>query len=186
MHMFGLGAPGSTGRRRQLCSRFAVFVGLSMLSFAIGHSAAAHSPAPEGPVLLTLDGKIAETHGDGAAKFDRASLERLPQVRVRTETPWTKGMVEFEGPLLRDLLSLVGATGTVLEATALDAYTVEIPASDAIAHKVILAMRRNGKPMSVRERGPLWIIYPWSDDSNLSKEIYFRRSIWQLQSLTVR
>ena len=186
MPMFGLDTPGSNSRLRRSSGKLAACVGLCMLSFLLGATTAAQLPAPEGPVLLALGGKIALTNSDGVALFDRARLERLPQVTVRTETPWTKGIVEFEGPLLRDLLHLVGARGTVLEAKALDAYTVEIPASDANEHEVILAIRKNGKAMPVRERGPLWIIYPWSDDSGLSKEIYFRRSIWQLESLTVR
>ena len=39
--------------------------------------------------------------------------------------------------------------------------------------------------MGVRDRGPMWIIYPWSEHPEISDEIHHGRSIWQLESLVV-
>ena len=94
-------------------------------------------------------------------------------------------MVAFEGPLARDVLERLGASGSRIRAIAINDYVVEIPVSDLLEHRVILAMRRDGKPMSVRDKGPLWIIYPWSDEPALKTEIHHSRSIWQLKQLVV-
>jgi hypothetical protein len=44
----------------------------------------------------------------------------------------------------------------------------------------------NGEHLRVRTKGPLWVIYPWNDYSELQSESYYSRSIWQLRSLNVR
>jgi hypothetical protein len=44
----------------------------------------------------------------------------------------------------------------------------------------------NGAPLPVNNKGPLWVIYPYSERSSLQKDIYFSRSVWQLNRLTVQ
>ncbi len=163
----------------------------SVASFALAaillapHSSVAQD-APEGRVILTVGGEIATTNLDGAMQYDRAMLEALGMHTVVTETPWTDGDVTFEGVLLRDLLADVGADGGIIAAVALNDYTATIPASDAVDFDVILAMRQDGEILTVRQRGPLWVIYPWSDRPGLQNEVYYSRSIWQLKALEVR
>jgi hypothetical protein len=48
---------------------------------------------------------------------------------------------------------------------------------------VVVAHLLNGKPMSVREKGPLFVIYPFDDDPQLRTTIYYSRCIWQLKSI---
>ncbi len=141
---------------------------------------------PRGPVLLTLSGSINRTNLAGNAVLDAAVLKSLPQEKLFTDTPWTEGKVTFEGPLLRDVLKLVGAKGRTLKAVAINDYSVEIPATDAESYDVIIAMRLNDKDLNVRSKGPLWIIYPWNDNEDLRSETYYARSIWQLVQIDVK
>ncbi len=142
--------------------------------------------APEGRVILTIGGEISTTNVDDTMQYDRAMLEAFGLHTVVTETPWTDGDVTFEGVLMRDLLDAVGADGNTIAAVALNDYTATIPASDADDYDVILAMRQDGDQLTVRQRGPLWVIYPWSDVPGLQNEVYYSRSIWQLKALEVR
>ncbi len=142
--------------------------------------------APEGRVILIVGGEISNANVDDTMQFDRAMLEAFDLHTVVTETPWTDGDVTFEGVLLRDILDAVGATGNTIAAVALNDYTATIPASDADDYDVILAMRQNGARLTVRERGPLWVIYPWSDVPNIQNEVYYSRAIWQLKAIEVR
>lgn len=154
-------------------------------------------PAPEGKVILTVTGAIDARNtslsdsGGGAATqldaalFDLAMLEALGLVTITTETPWTDGLVEFQGVLMRDVLDLLKASGTAVHAAALDDYVVKLPREDFRDYDVILATRVDGEPMRVRQNGPLWIIYPWSDVPALRRPLYYARSIWQLESLVV-
>jgi hypothetical protein len=51
---------------------------------------------------------------------------------------------------------------------------------------VIVAYTMNGKPLRPDDKGPLWIIYPYSEYNALQKDLYFSRSVWQLNRLTVQ
>ena len=158
---------------------------MAMLALAPGPGRAADLERPAGRVLLRVTGAIEKRNDGDAAVFDRAMLEALPQTTVRTTTPWTEGVTEFRGPLGRVLLERVGTTGSQLNATAINVYTVSIPVADFREHDVIIALTRDGKPMRVRDRGPLWVIYPWSDEPQLRTEVHHGRSIWQLKAIAV-
>ena len=49
----------------------------------------------------------------------------------------------------------------------------------------ILATRMDGQLMSVRDKGPLFLIYPFDLDSGLYNEKYFARSVWQIKEIEV-
>jgi len=143
-------------------------------------------PKPAGRVLLQVTGAISVTNDGAAANFDLQMLDALPQHRIESYTDWTDGLQIFEGPLLADLLDRVGAQGRTLHATALNDYAVDIPQSDARDHAVLLALRHNGEAMSVREKGPIWIIYPSAHPKETQPNPHNEKSIWQLRSLDVR
>jgi hypothetical protein len=70
-------------------------------------------------------------------------------------------------------------------ATAINDYTVEIPMSDAVEGGPIIAYLMDGNEMSIRDKGPLWVIYPYDSDADFRSEVVFTRSIWQLDRLVV-
>lgn len=157
---------------------------LSLCSLATA-TAAETLPAPEGPVLLTVSDNIAVTNVGETAQFDLAMLQALGETEIVTDTIWTPGTHRFTGVLLDTLLGAVGAQGARLQATAINDYTVEIPATDATAQGPIIAYAMDGKPMSRRDKGPLWVIYPYAADPQYRTEVIYSRSIWQLDRMTV-
>ena len=70
-----------------------------------------------------------------------------------------------------------------MKATAINDYAVEIPVSDAVVGGPIVAYFLNGEPMSVRDKGPLWIVYPFDADPHYQTEVIYSRSIWQLDRI---
>jgi len=143
--------------------------------------------APAGKVVLTVNGTLAQANDNGAASFDLALLQTLPQHSFSTKTPWYAQPRKFTGVALRDLLAAVGAPpGAVLRAVALNDYRVEIPADDVQRHGAMLAYLLDDKPMSVREKGPLVVIYPFDDKPELRTAVHYSRAIWQLRSLELR
>ena len=74
---------------------------------------------------------------------------------------------------------------TTLRAIALNDYRVEIPPDDARRFDVVVAHLFNGKPMSVREKGPLFVIYPFDEQPQLKTSTYFSRCIWQLKQIEI-
>jgi hypothetical protein len=137
-------------------------------------------------VKLTIRTTGGEDISDFVYTFTRSALELLPQETVRTKTPWTDGIPEFSGPLVSTVLSAAGRSGRILRCVALNDYAVDIPIEDIERYRAILAMKQDGMVMSTREKGPLWIIFPWSDNPDLWTESYFSRSIWQLKEIELR
>ncbi len=140
---------------------------------------------PSGAVVLTVGGRVRNTNDGRRAQFDMAMLEALPQQLVVTRTPWFSHARRFTGPLLRDVLSAAGAQGTMLRLVALNDYQVDMPFDDAQRHDVIIARLLDDKPMAVRDKGPLFVIYPFDARPELRSVIYYSRSAWQLRMIDV-
>ncbi|CUX82147.1 MAG: hypothetical protein HLUCCA05_02390 [Roseibaca calidilacus] len=147
----------------------------------LGVVAPAWADTPTGPVILTVtDGAEAQ------AQFDLDMLDALDQRVTTTETPWYEGPQEFSGPLIADVMAQTGMDGSELNLVALNDYAAAMPWSDIVDFPVILATRLNGETMAVRDKGPLFVIYPFDEHPELKNEVYFSRSVWQVKAIEVR
>ncbi len=142
--------------------------------------------APQGRAMLVVTGVIDSTNADDAAVFDREMLQSLDWREIETHTSFTEGPQVFAGPTLASLLEALGVTtGTgVLRASAINDYTVEIPLHHAWLHDVLLAVDHNGRPMRIRDKGPIWIVYPLSAE-RAARQPFDSEMIWQLARLHV-
>ncbi|CUI62216.1 molybdopterin-dependent oxidoreductase [Cognatishimia activa] len=140
---------------------------------------------PTGEVILTVSGAITKQNTDEAAAFDFDMLAAMPAESFETTTIWTEGSQSFTGVSLNALLDFVGVDGKLLFASAINDYQVEIPITDATDGGPIVAYLRNGEPMSVRNKGPLWIVYPYDLNKDYQSETIYSRSIWQLDRIEV-
>jgi hypothetical protein len=165
--------------------RYAAFT-IAAAGLPAGAMAGEALAPPRGEVVLRVTGAIESTNAPGCADFDIAGLECLGLSRVTTWTPWTKGEIEFEGVLARRLMAAVGAAGTEVGAIALNEYQHTIPIADFESYDVLLAFRMNGRPMRLRDKGPIWIVYPWSDHPELDDFVTRAKSVWQLNALHVQ
>ena len=163
---------------------------LGLLSFFIffgwgGAALAAEPlPLPKGPVILTISGQIEQTNGSGLARFDQEMLEALGKASFVTGTELSAKPQLFEGVALRAALERVGARGKVIRASAMNDYEIPIPVED-LRYEPILAMKVDGKVLMVRDKGPLWIVYPRDAHEVLHDVRYYARSVWQLNKLHV-
>ena len=167
--------------RRSIMASLLCTFGLSSAAIAAGSLG-----QPADKPMLTVSGKIAVTNKDGAALFDRAMLESMGMVAIETNTPWYKGPVKFEGVSMEKLMAAVGATGDKIVAVALNDYAVEIPMEDIKKYNVVLALKRDGEYMPVRDKGPLFIVYPYDSDPELKSQKFYSRSAWQVARLEVK
>ncbi|SFP14394.1 molybdopterin-dependent oxidoreductase [Tranquillimonas alkanivorans] len=161
------------------CVVFVVFHG-----FSAALHAATPLPAPNGEVLLRVTGDIAEALQPEAA-FDREMLAELGERTIETTTPWTRGKQSFTGVPLHDLLDRLGVEDGTLRVIALNDYAASVPVEDAVEDGPILAYARNGEEMTIRDKGPLWLIYPYDSDNNYRTETIFARSVWQVGHIEV-
>ncbi len=134
--------------------------------------------------LLTVSGDLG-TIESGTIVLDLDSLMELPVTSFETSTIWTEGVHTFTGVALSDLAAELGVQRGLFFATAINDYTVEIPHSDAVEGGPIIAYLMDDSEMSIRDKGPLWIVYPYDSNSEYRSEVIYARSIWQLDRLEV-
>ena len=167
-------------------TKAASFSLMTILACLAGVPAAAEQLAkPTGPVLLTVTGEIGVTNSEGAAVLDEPMLRAIGESEIVTDTIWTAGTVTFTGVRLSALLDHLQASGTLIGATAINDYRVDIPVTDATTDGPIIAYAMDGAPMSRRDKGPLWVIYPYAASGDYRTEVIYSRSIWQLDRMTI-
>ncbi len=145
---------------------------------AIGTSLSAQPPQSTLSVSLLQSGQepIALTLG---------ALDAMEQEQFTTTTIWSEGDSTFSGVPLKALLASLGVVSGTVEAIALNDYSVSIPVDELEDDVPIVATRTNGATMSVREKGPFWIVYPYDRDARFRSETAYSRSIWQLNRLSI-
>lgn len=147
---------------------------------------AARLAVPSDEIILTVSGNIRNVNVGDRAEFDLAMLEALPQTTIATHTPWTDGLVEFTGVRIDRLLQEVGAITESFTAIALDDYWYELTDVDFARYPIVLAHKKNGQNISLRNLGPLWIMFPFDDHPDLVTERHKAASVWQLREIVVK
>lgn len=134
--------------------------------------------------ILTVDGAVS-TAG-GALELDLDEIKAMPQVTFRTSTNWTDGVSTFTGVALKHLMEEAGAAGVEVHATALNSYSAVIPLDSISEASPIVAYAVDGDILSRRDKGPLWIVYPFDESDAFRNDVIYGRSVWQLRSLSVK
>ena len=117
-------------------------------------------------------------------RLDRAAIETLPQIDFQTTTIWTDGTNHFSGPPLLPVLRAAGIVDGVVSLRAANDYSVEIPVAELTENAPIIASRIDGKPFDLREKGPLWLVYPYDSSPAYQSETVYSRSLWQLVAIS--
>lgn len=133
-------------------------------------------------ILLKVTGDIA---GSEEIAFSDSALLELPQIEYATSTIWTDGILTFRGPTLDAVLAAAGAGPGDLELIAANNYRVILPREMIESGAPIIANRIDGNPFSIREKGPLWAIFPYDSDERYQTEEIYALSVWQLVGIRV-
>lgn len=184
-----------------------VFAALLALSGAGGfylgsgtHVVTAQSLA--GPVILTVTGDITRPNRgpldpandkflgradipfkDGTT-FDAATLEQLDRVKVKADFPKGETVHTFEGPTLASVLEAAGAKGAKVTLVALDGYMVEMPLTELLRQGAVLALKRDGQPLGIGDFGPMQVVFPRADRSDL-KDMTDDAWIWSVYHIHI-
>lgn len=134
--------------------------------------------AAEEPALKLVNG----TQELGLSVGDLAAM---PMTTVETENEFVDGSVVYRGPLVRNVLERVGLdTVDNVRFVAANDYYVDIPTQNFREYDAILAIEADGERLSRRDKGPIWLMYPISQYSELRDPIYSRRLIWQVVEIS--
>ncbi|MCZ0813935.1 oxidoreductase [Roseovarius sp. EGI FJ00037] len=112
-----------------------------------------------------------------------SELQAMPRATIETSTNWTFGTQRFTGVWLATLLDRHAIHSGMLELFAINDYVVRIPVDEIRPGGALLAYRRNDEIMTLRQKGPLWLVYDWDNDPAYRTETHYSRSIWQLDRI---
>lgn len=165
-------------------------LGIAVLLCAAAVATAA-GPAPERveagalPALPASSRVLLQAGAPGQERaFTLAQIEALGLHRVTTSTYWPADDGTYEGVLLRDLLAAAGlGNAAQVRVTALDGFTQAIPREDWTRWPVMVATRKNGAALGVRDKGPLRIVYPRDMDPALRDAQYRLRWVWMIKGI---
>ena len=118
--------------------------------------------------------------------YELEDLQELDPVDIVTATPWTDAPERFTGVPLARLLAGPLTGGGLLRLVALNDYEIMMPLAEIGEEVPIVAHLREGRPMSIRDKGPFWIIYPFDAGEAFQSELIFSRSVWQLVRIEVQ
>ena len=113
-----------------------------------------------------------------------AQLLALPQQQFVTHHSWSDDAESFSGPLLQDVLDTTCNNAEKIKLTALNDYAIDMDFSEVKKYQPIVALSVNGKRLSVREKGPLWVMLPL-DEHKISDRSLDGIMIWQLSDITI-
>ena len=168
-----------------LGSFFRIGLSVVLLAALTGVAGAQSLAKPKGLVILSISGNISQHNAGDVAEFDAAMLDAMTVTQFSTTTPWHKNSVAFAGPSLQSVLTAVGAKGKVLRMQALNDYEIKVPFDDAAEFTPVLARMADGVALTIRTKGPLFMIYPFDSKPKLKNDTYYSRSIWQLRKIVV-
>jgi hypothetical protein len=144
-------------------------------------------PAPSGKVAMAVGGAVSKINEGGAIELDLATIEQMGLVRYVVHDPWLNEDLEFTGVLLSAFIDAVGASpnATTLKFRAIDDYEVEIAIADIRRWPIMLATRTNGQLMTLEDKGPTRVVFPYDQFPEIDQLVYKDLWIWQISSITV-
>ncbi|MET4100906.1 hypothetical protein ABIE58_000317 [Roseovarius sp. MBR-78] len=151
---------------------------------ALGLLAAGMMAAP--PLRAQQDAQLVIEAPELGRHFilDRAALGALPQTEFTTHTIWTEGPQRFCGVSLAVLLDHYRIEADQFDLVAVNDYLVTLGADDIGPVFPVIAHSRNGAPMSLRDKGPFWLVYDYDSNPDFQRETIYTRSVWQLERIT--
>ena len=155
-----------------------------ILRWALAAALVALAPAT-GPGQAAAVAELTVVGPEGERVYGMAELHELGTAEITTSTPWTEGVETFTGVPLARILGDEVPTGGTLRLIALNDYESVMPVAEVEASAPVVAFWRNGTPMSIRDKGPFWIVFPFDSGEQYNTEQVYSRSVWQLVRIVI-
>ena len=149
-------------------------------------AAAAHAVTE--PVILSVYGDIQlqNTHYE-KLDFTLSEVQALAQAEITTAHPWSNQARTYSGVDLNALLASLFAHTQIksLNVEALNGFSIALDWPKISEFSPILAWQDNGKVMSRRNQGPLWLMLPFDQAPKVKQADFLHFMVWQLRTIRV-
>ena len=128
---------------------------------------------------LTVFDHLGQKH-----QISRDQLLQLPQKEITTSLPWVDGELVYSGVTLQTVLEIMDLPiASQVTFVALNDYKIAVPKEDFYDYQPIIAIKQDGEFMSVRDKGPYWLIYPLSTRPDINNTDFHAKMIWQIRDI---
>lgn len=118
--------------------------------------------------------------------LDEAALAALPQVEFETATPWTLGTHRYRGPTLKSVLAAQQVdSASAIDVAALNGYQQRVDLSLFAKVPLTLVRYQDDKPLTRRNKGPLWLLVPLSAHPDMDVSAIHNNMVWQVVRIEV-
>lgn len=118
--------------------------------------------------------------------LDEAALAALPQVEFETATPWTLGTHRYRGPTLKSVLAAQQVdSASAIDVAALNGYQQRVDLSLFAKVPLTLVRYQDDKPLTRRNKGPLWLLVPLSAHPDMDVPAIHNNMVWQVIRIEV-
>ncbi len=118
--------------------------------------------------------------------LDEAALAALPQVEFETATPWTLGTHRYRGPTLKSVLAAQQVdSASAIDVAALNGYQQRVDLSLFAKVPLTLVRYQDDKPLTRRNKGPLWLLVPLSAHPYMDVSAIHNNMVWQVIRIEV-
>lgn len=118
--------------------------------------------------------------------LDEAALAALPQVEFETATPWTLGTHRYRGPTLKSVLAQQQVdSASAIDVAALNGYQQRVDLSLFAKVPLTLVRDQDDKPLTRRNKGPLWLLVPLSAHPDMDVSAIHNNMVWQVIRIEV-
>ncbi len=142
-------------------------------------------PAMAADALFVLSGTNSKGEMVNVA-MTRPAADEFGLTEIQTKlVSQGEDLHKVKGIAIGGLIKKYDLVGGSLAIEALDGYSIDVPRSVIDSYPAIIGLEIDGRPISVRERGPAWLIYPVSSFKELDSPEFEARSVWQIKAIKV-
>lgn len=110
--------------------------------------------------------------------------QRAPLTQATLYNPWEKRTETYKGVLLTDFIHAFGRPGIrSLVLKAIDDYEATFTQADWENFRIILVTQVNGHYISVREKGPMRVVFPDYDTREKAYELNLPKWLWMINRI---
>ncbi|MCE0495690.1 molybdopterin-dependent oxidoreductase [Vibrio salinus] len=113
--------------------------------------------------------------------------QNLPLVTITAYNPWDEKTEDYTGFWLNIMAKKLGTPDVQsILLTGLDGYQVSFNRNEWLSDKILLATKVNGSYISVREKGPLRVIFSEFDKNNAEDGLKLPKWMWMITRVEFR
>lgn len=128
-----------------------------------------------------------ELPSGATVELNASFLKDYAPYALRMDTPWFASNSLFEGYHFRDILKSFNVSeDRTITVIAYNNYSVDIPVKDIYTYDMILANRHNGVKMTLRNKGPFILLYPFNVRKELATAAYYTKCPWQIKKIVIK